>query len=365
MVSAHLLPVGPPDAIVLGSADLGFSEVFGPVCEDVVVVVPEKKPVYELVKGDGEGKVEKCCSEDVVASESVVQACIVSSKEVGLDEFELLKVVGEGAFGRVFQVQKIDTSEIFAMKVMRKDKILKKNHAEYMIAERAILTKIDHPFIVQLRYSFQTKYRLYLVLDFVNGGHLFFQLHHQGLFREDLALIYTAEIVSAVSYLHEKGIMHRDLKPENVLLDAEGHVVLADFGLEKQFDETTRSNSMCGTLEYMAPEIVLGKGHNKAVDWWSKDPSKHLGSGAGGGGEIKAHKWFRSINWKKLEAREIQSSFHPEVAGKRCTANFDERWTSMALLVDSPVASPKTGGETENSFRDFTYHDSDNIFPML
>nr|GMC66769.1 serine/threonine-protein kinase AtPK2/AtPK19-like [Ipomoea batatas] len=186
--------------------------------------------------------------------------------------------------------------------------------------------------------------------------------------------------------------MHRDLKPENVLLDAEGHVVLADFGLEKQFNETTRSNSMCGTLEYMAPEIILGKGHNKAVDWWSvgvllfemltgkspfyggnrhkvqqkiKDPSKHLGSGAGGGGEIKAHKWFRSINWKKLEAQEIQSSFRPEVAGKRCTANFDERWTSMALLVDSPAASPKTGGETENSFRDFTYHDSDNIFPVL
>ncbi|XP_031108100.1 serine/threonine-protein kinase AtPK2/AtPK19-like isoform X2 [Ipomoea triloba] len=413
MVSAHLLPVGPPDAIVLGSADLGFSEVFGPVCEDVVVVVPEKKPVCEHVEGDGEGKVEKCCSEDVVASESIVQACIVSSKEVGLGEFEVLKVVGEGAFGRVFQVQKIDTSEIFAMKVMRKDKILKKNHAEYMIAERAILTKIDHPFIVQLRYSFQTKYRLYLVLDFVNGGHLFFQLHHQGLFREDLALIYTAEIVSAVSYLHEKGIMHRDLKPENVLLDAEGHVVLADFGLAKQFDETTRSNSMCGTLEYMAPEIVLGKGHNKAADWWSvgvllfemltgkspfyggnrhkvqqkivkdkiklpgylsreahsllkgllqKDPSKRLGSGAGGGGEIKGHKWFRFINWKKLEAREIQPSFRPEVAGKRCTANFDERWTSMALLVDSPVASPtKTGGETENPSRDFTYHDSDNI----
>nr|GMC63770.1 serine/threonine-protein kinase AtPK2/AtPK19-like [Ipomoea batatas] len=328
-----------------------------------------------------------------------------------------MKVVGEGAFGRVFQVQKIDTSEIFAMKVMRKDKILKKNHAEYMIAERAILTKIDHPFIVQLRYSFQTKYRLYLVLDFVNGGHLFFQLHHQGLFREDLALIYTAEIVSAVSYLHEKGIMHRDLKPENVLLDAEGHVVLADFGLAKQFDETTRSNSMCGTLEYMAPEILLGKGHNKAADWWSvgvllfemltgkspfyggnrqkvqqkivkdkiklpgylsreahslmkgllqKDPSKRLGSGAGGGGEIKGHKWFRSINWKKLEAREIQPSFRPDVAGKRCTANFDERWTSMALLVDSPAASPKTGGETENPFRDFTYHDSDNIiFPAL
>ncbi|CAH9082299.1 unnamed protein product [Cuscuta epithymum] len=102
---------------------------------------------------------------------------------VGLDDFEVLKVVGQGAFGKVYQVQKIDTSEIFAMKVMRKDKVLEKSNLEYMISERNILTKIDHPFIVHLRYSFQTKYRLYLILDFVNGGHLFFQLCRQGLFR--------------------------------------------------------------------------------------------------------------------------------------------------------------------------------------
>lgn len=156
MVSAELLPVGQPDAIVLGCVDFKFSGVFGPVCEDVVV--PDKKPVYEVslevverVGEEGDGKFQKSFSEN----ESVVQTGIVSSKEVGIEEFEVLKVVGEGAFGKVFQVQKIDTSEIFAMKVMRKDKILKKNHAEYMIAERSILTKMDHPFIVQLRYSFQ------------------------------------------------------------------------------------------------------------------------------------------------------------------------------------------------------------------
>uniref|UniRef100_A0A453ANT6 non-specific serine/threonine protein kinase n=1 Tax=Aegilops tauschii subsp. strangulata TaxID=200361 RepID=A0A453ANT6_AEGTS len=194
---------------------------------------------------------------------------VTEDEGVGLDDFEILKLVGQGAFGKVFQVRKKGTSEIYAMKVMRKDKILEKNHSEYMKAERDILTKVDHPYVVQLRYSFQTKYRLYLVLDFVNGGHLFFQLYKQGLFREELARIYTAEIISAVAHLHANGIMHRDLKPENILLDAEGHAMLTDFGLAKEFRENTRSNSMCGTLEYMAPEIIQGQGHDKAADWWS------------------------------------------------------------------------------------------------
>ncbi|KAI9107942.1 hypothetical protein K1719_020815 [Acacia pycnantha] len=320
---------------------------------------------------------------------------------VSIEDFEILKVVGQGAFAKVYQVRKKGTSEIYAMKVMRKDKIMEKNHAAYMKAERDILTKIEHPFIVQLRYSFQTKYRLYLVLDFVNGGHLFFQLYHQGLFREDLARIYAAEIVSAVSHLHANGIMHRDLKPENILLDADGHVMLTDFGLAKQFESDTRSNSMCGTIEYMAPEIILGKGHDKAADWWSvgillfemltgkppfrggnrekiqqkiikdkiklpaflsseahsllkmllqKDATKRLGSGTRGSLEIRDHKWFKPINWSKLDVREVQPSFRPEVAGKHCVANFEKRWTDMPITV-SPANSPNGG----NPFKDFSY----------
>ncbi|KAF8052806.1 hypothetical protein N665_1503s0002 [Sinapis alba] len=322
---------------------------------------------------------------------------------VGLDDFEVMKVVGKGAFGKVYQVRKKETSEIFAMKVMRKDKIMEKNHAEYMKAERDILTKIDHPFIVQLKYSFQTKYRLYLVLDFINGGHLFFQLYHQGLFREELARVYTAEIISAVSHLHEKGIMHRDLKPENILMDVDGHVMLTDFGLAKEFEENTRSNSMCGTTEYMAPEIVRGKGHDKAADWWSvgillyemltgkppfmgsrgkieqkivkdkiklpqflsseahsllkgllqKEPERRLGSGPSGAGEIKEHKWFKGMNWKKLEAREVKPSFKPEISGRQCIANFDKCWTEMSVL-DSPANSPSSDPKV-NPFTNFTY----------
>ncbi|XWS09520.1 hypothetical protein CRYUN_Cryun40dG0091600 [Craigia yunnanensis] len=325
---------------------------------DIVECVKEEtiNEVEEHSFGDGD---DKKSLEDVNGDH-------LEAGTIGIEDFEILKVVGQGAFGKVYQVRKTGTPEIYAMKVMRKDKIMEKNHAEYMKAERDILTKVDHPFIVQLKYSFQTKYRLHLVLDFINGGHLFFQLYHHGLFREDLARIYTAEIVSAVSHLHANGIMHRDLKPENILLDADGHVKLTDFGLAKQFNENTRSNSLCGTVEYMPPEIIIGKGHDKAVDWWSvgillyemltgkllnKEASKRLGSGPTGSEEIKRHKWFKPINWKKLEAREIQPCFRPEVAGKNCIANFDKRLTDMTLSF-SPASSPKTN---VNPFTDFTY----------
>ncbi|KAL6503802.1 Serine/threonine-protein kinase AtPK2/AtPK19 [Orobanche gracilis] len=435
-----LKPFSNHDTFPIEHVDLDFSDVFGPLptlpliseessgfivpvntCDlisDEPTVIYSRSHSYvgpssvnqltklaKLTLHEKEDSVQGNISEYVSAKnnfeKSNVQVEGHLEETVGLEDFEVLKLVGQGAFGKVYQVRKTGSSEIFAMKVMRKDKIMEKNHAEYMKAERDILTKISHPYIVQLRYSFQTKYRLYLVLDFVNGGHLFFQLYHQGLFREDLARIYAAEMVSAVSHLHAHGIMHRDLKPENILLDAEGHAMLTDFGLAKQFDEETRSNSMCGTLEYMAPEIIIGKGHDKAADWWSvgillyemltgkppfvggnrqkiqqkilkdkvklptfltgdahslikgllqKEASRRLGSGPTGIDELKGHKWFKSINWKKLEAREIQPSFLPRIAGELCVANFDDKWTKMPLL-DSPASSP----DGDNPFKGFSY----------
>ncbi|KAI3761335.1 hypothetical protein L1987_51747 [Smallanthus sonchifolius] len=333
--------------------------------------------------------------------------------KIGPGDFEIMRVIGKGSFGKVFQVRRKGKSVIngdcegvigdgiFAMKVMRKDTIIKNNHVDYMKAERDILTKVVHPFIVQLRYSFQTKTKLYLILDFINGGHLFFHLYRQGIFSEDQARVYTAEIVSAVSHLHERGIVHRDLKPENILMDADGHVMLTDFGLAKEIDESSRSNSMCGTTEYMAPEILLAKGHNKNADWWSvgillyemltgkppfthsnrkklqekvinekvkllprlsgeahsllkgllqKDPLLRLGSGPKGCDDIKNHKWFRTINWKKLESRELRPKFKPDVSGEDCTENFDKCWTAMPL-DDSPAPTPTSG----EHFHGYTY----------
>ncbi|XP_024991308.1 serine/threonine-protein kinase AtPK2/AtPK19-like [Cynara cardunculus var. scolymus] len=433
----QLLPMGPPDALLVDHIEneLDFSDVFGvapgmssaPNANELVYDEPEvicsrchslvgptpfasqlvklgkltlHETEYDLVEGVSTMAFEELEEPSFVDDDD---GNSMKNHSVGLEDFEVLKVVGQGAFAKVYQVRKRGTSEIFAMKVMRKDRIFEKDHAEYMKAERDILTKVDHPFIVQLKYSFQTKYRLFLVLDFVNGGHLFFQLYRQGLFREELARFYTAEIVSAVSHLHANGIMHRDLKPENILLDAEGHVMLTDFGVAKEFDESTRSNSMCGTLEYMSPEIVQGRGHDKAADWWSvgilmyemltgkppfrggnrqkiqqkivkdklklptflsseahsllkgllqKESSRRLGSGGGGSDEIKSHKWFKVIDWKKLEGREVKPSFVPAVGGKQCIANFEECWTKLPAVVDSPAASPKC---KENHFKGFTY----------
>eukprot|EP00850_Spirogloea_muscicola_P004955 SM000022S07169 [mRNA] locus=s22:363507:366304:+ [translate_table: standard] len=322
---------------------------------------------------------------------------------LGPHDFELLRVVGQGAFGKVFQVRKKDSGEIMAMKVMRKSRIIEKNHGDYMKAEKEILTKVVHPFIVQLHYSFQTPSKLYLLLEFINGGHLFFQLYRHGTFNEDLARLYTAEIVSAVSHLHENGIMHRDLKPENILLDSEGHVKLTDFGLAKEFDGTDSTNSMCGTMEYMAPEILLAKGHGKAADWWSvgillfemltgqppychdnrqklqqkivkdkikfptfftaechnllkgllqKEPSKRLGAGPDGSEVIKKHKFFKTINWRKLEARQVLPPFCPAVSGALCTANFDEMWTALPAQ-DSPATTPSAADAL--LFKGYTY----------
>ncbi|KAL9227403.1 hypothetical protein vseg_003093 [Gypsophila vaccaria] len=334
--------------------------------------------------------------------------------KVGPEDFEIIRVIGKGAFGKVFLVRKKngddndddddddDDDGLYAMKVMRKDNIIKKNHVDYMRAERDILTKVVHPFIVQLRYSFQTKTKLYLILDFINGGHLFFHLYRQGIFSEDQARLYTAEIVSAVSHLHKNGIVHRDLKPENILMGADGHVVLTDFGLAKEIDESSRSNSLCGTMEYMAPEIIQAKGHNKNADWWSigillyemltgkppfahanrhklqqkilnekvklppmvsteahsllkgllqKDPSKRLGSGPQGADEVKNHKWFKTINWKTLEAKKLKPKFMPDVSGKECTANFDKCWTTMPAN-DSPAPTPTGDGLV---FQGYTY----------
>ncbi|PQP97054.1 serine/threonine-protein kinase AtPK1/AtPK6 [Prunus yedoensis var. nudiflora] len=306
----------------------------------------------------------------------------------------MLRVVGKGAFGKVFQVRKKcndssngnESDGLYAMKVMRKDTIIKKNHVDYMKAERDILTKVVHPFIVQLRYSFQTNSKLYLIMDFINGGHLFFHLYRQGIFRN----MHGSQII-----LFSLGLLLL-LKWIPVM-----QVMLTDFGLAKEIDEASRSNSMCGTTEYMAPEILLSKGHNKDADWWSigillyemlsgqppfthanrkklqeriikekvklppyltseahsllrgllqKDPLQRLGSGPNGGDNIKSHKWFRSINWKKLEARELLPKFKPDVSGKDCTANFDRCWTTMPL-DDSPAPTP-TAGE---HFQGYTY----------
>lgn len=332
-------------------------------------------------------------------------------KRLGPNDFELLRVVGQGAFGKVFQVRKRDTGEVFAMKVMRKDRIMEKDHGDYVKAERDVLTSIVHPYIVTLRYSFQTIHKLYLVLDFINGGHLFFQLYRAGTFEEPLARLYTAELVLGLAHLHSLGFVHRDLKPENVLLDKEGHIKITDFGLAKanmSDQEEQRTNSFIGTMEYMAPEIISGKGHGKAVDWWSvgillyemlcgvppfrakgrqalqklivsgkyklppylsaeaalflkgllqKEPSKRLGFGPRGSQDVVTHAFFRHVDWKALKERTVPSPFRPTIKSPDSVENFDKIWTDLPAH-ESPCTTPNEGSSLEKNhhhFEGFTY----------
>ncbi|KAF8357334.1 rsks-1 [Pristionchus pacificus] len=196
------------------------------------------------------------------------------SVKVGPQDFVLLKVLGKGGYGKVFQVRKTsgqDAGKIFAMKVLKKATIVRnQKDTAHTRAERNILEAVKSPFICDLSYAFQTNGKLYLILEYLSGGELFMHLEREGIFLEDTAAFYLSEIVVSLEHLHEQGIIYRDLKPENILLDAKGHVKLTDFGLCKEtLDAEEKTHTFCGTIEYMAPEILMRCGHDKAVDWWS------------------------------------------------------------------------------------------------
>ncbi len=192
------------------------------------------------------------------------------------------------------QVRKKDDNKIYAMKVLRKEAIIARKQVTHTKQEKTILQKIQHPFIVKLHFAFQTKDKLYMILDFINGGELFYHLKKEGRFPENRVKFYAAEIVCAMDHLHSLGIVYRDLKPENILLDSDGknlastmiltqlgHVTITDFGLSKEVKPNEGTHTFCGTPEYLgtmlyvqsnsfaAPEVLKGLGHGTAVDWWS------------------------------------------------------------------------------------------------
>jgi uncharacterized membrane protein YgcG len=194
-----------------------------------------------------------------------------TKKTINLDSFEIIRVVGKGSFGKVFLVREKASSTLYAMKVLKKDYIIRKNQVEHTKTERNVLGYVHHPFIVGLNMAFQTADKLFFVLDYCAGGELFFHLGRLGRFPEVQARFYTAQITLAIEYVHSMDIIYRDLKPENVLLDHRGNVRLTDFGLSKEgvTDHASGANSFCGTPEYIAPEVLLRQGHGRAVDWWS------------------------------------------------------------------------------------------------
>eukprot|EP01065_Artemidia_motanka_P049873 TRINITY_DN83_c0_g1_i3.p1 TRINITY_DN83_c0_g1~~TRINITY_DN83_c0_g1_i3.p1 ORF type:complete len:482 (+),score=180.10 TRINITY_DN83_c0_g1_i3:75-1448(+) len=193
----------------------------------------------------------------------------IIGKKVCLDDFEAIAVVGKGSFGKVKKVRKRDTGEIFALKAMQKEVIMRENLTEHTKAEKNLLSRINHPFIVKLHYAFQDATKLYLVLDFLSGGEVFYHLSQVGNFTEHRSKFYTAQIATALGHIHDLKIIYRDLKPENCVLDKDGNCCITDFGLAKPNVQGQSAQTFCGTPEYLAPEFLTGGGHGKAVDWWS------------------------------------------------------------------------------------------------
>lgn len=189
------------------------------------------------------------------------------SEAIGPDSFRLLSLLGKGSFGEVFRVEDRQTGQVFAMKVLRKRKILNRNLMRYALTERNLLSYIRHPFIVRLYHAFQTPSCLVLVLQYCPGGNLSMLLQREGALPEAVAQLYLSEVLLALEHLHERRVVYRDLKPENVVLDDEAHAVLTDFGLSKEgVDKFGGTKSFCGSVAYLAPEILTRSGHGRNVD---------------------------------------------------------------------------------------------------
>ncbi|KFR01981.1 Ribosomal protein S6 kinase alpha-2, partial [Opisthocomus hoazin] len=321
-------------------------------------------------------------------------------------QFELLKVLGQGSYGKVFLVRKVkgsDAGQLYAMKVLKKATLKVRDRVRSKM-ERDILAEVNHPFIVKLHYAFQTEGKLYLILDFLRGGDLFTRLSKEVMFTEEDVKFYLAELALALDHLHGLGIIYRDLKPENILLDEEGHIKITDFGLSKEaIDHDKRAYSFCGTIEYMAPEVVNRRGHTQSADWWSfgvlmfemltgslpfqgkdrketmalilkaklgmpqflsleaqsllralfkRNPSNRLGAGFDGVEEIKRHPFFVTIDWNKLYRKEIKPPFKPAVGRPEDTFHFDPEFTSRTP-TDSPGVPPSANAH--HLFRGFSF----------
>lgn len=189
----------------------------------------------------------------------------MENKARKITDYQLIRIIGTGTFGQVFMA--IRDGQSFALKKLAKSKIIELKQVDHIKNEKNILASVQHPFIVNLIESFQDDLNLYLVFDFVQGGEIFRLLRKENLFPNDVTLFYIAEITLALEYLHSHQIAYRDLKPENLLISSEGHMRITDFGFAKKIED--RSYTLCGTPEYLAPEIILGQGHHQGVDWWA------------------------------------------------------------------------------------------------
>ncbi|KAJ2163085.1 cAMP-dependent protein kinase catalytic subunit [Coemansia sp. RSA 552] len=292
---------------------------------------------------------------------------------VQLGDFEVFRTVGTGSFGRVRLVRHRKTGKYYAMKVLRKSHVVKAKQVEHVNSERRILAECDCPFIVYMLGTCQDRLNLYFFMEYVVGGELFTYLRRYHRFPPPVAKFYAAEVLLALEYMHKRNIIWRDTKPENILLDSRGHVKLTDMGFAKKVLD--RTWTLCGTPDYLAPEVIQAKGYGRSVDWWAlgilifemiagyppfydedhyrlyekilagriqwpsqfdpvardlvsrlltADLSRRLGNLHGGSDDIKDHRWFAEVDWARLEAREIPAPLIPPQKVEGDTSNFDK-----------------------------------------
>lgn len=318
----------------------------------------------------------------------------VDNQKMTIEDFQLLKVLGKGTFGKVIMAAMKRTGEVVALKILKKEVIVAKDEVAHTLTENRVLQSTVHPFLTELRCSFQTKNRLIFVMEYVNGGELFFHLSKERVFSEDRSRFYAAEIILAVKYLHEHKVVYRDLKLENLLLDSDGHIKLTDFGLCKEditYGSTTKT--FCGTPEYLAPEVLEDNDYGHAVDWWGvgvvmyemmcgrlpfynrdhevlfeliltedvkfparitdnarsvlsglleKSPTQRLGGGPDDAKEVMKHIFFETINWDDILNKKVKPPFRPTVKSPTDVSNFDEDFTKEIPQLTPPEG---IGGE--------------------
>ncbi|XP_062375477.1 protein kinase C epsilon type [Sardina pilchardus] len=330
-------------------------------------------------------------------------------KRMNLDHFSFIKVLGKGSFGKVMLAELRGSDEVYAVKVLKKDVILQDDDVDCTLTEKRILALArKHPYLTQLFCCFQTKDRLFFVMEYVNGGDLMFQIQRSRKFDEQRSRFYAAEVTSALMFLHQHGVIYRDLKLDNILLDAEGHCKLADFGMCKEgILNGVTTTTFCGTPDYIAPEILQELEYGPSVDWWAlgvlmyemmagqppfeadneddlfesilhddvlypvwlskeavsilkafmtKSPNKRLGCVVAQGLEeaIKGHPFFKEIDWELLEQRKVKPPFKPRIKTKRDVNNFDQDFTREEPVL-TPVDDAIIKQINQDEFKGFSY----------
>ncbi|XP_065321045.1 protein kinase C-like 1B isoform X2 [Gordionus sp. m RMFG-2023] len=343
-----------------------------------------------------------------------VKNAIHPIKKPSISDFQFIKVLGKGSFGKVMLAERKGFDEVYAVKILKKDIIIQDDDVECTMTEKRILILgARHPFLVALFCSFQTKDRLFFVMEYVNGGDLMFQIQKARKFEESRAKFYSAEVMLALQFLHKHGVVYRDLKLDNILLDSDGHCKIADFGMCKEnIFESELTSTFCGTPDYIAPEILQELDYGVSVDWWAlgvlmyemmagqppfeaeneddlfdsilhddvlypvwlskeavsilkgfmcKNPSKRLGCVVSQGGEqaIKLHPFFSDIDWIALECKKIKPPFRPKIKTKKDVNNFDQDFTK-----EEPTLTPIENSEilasiNQDDFRDFSFYNPD------